>query len=834
MKRRTFLTSIVVTAGTLTTTPFADFNFNMASATEAASIFPQSVASGDPKPRSVILWTRVVDVNHNSSQLPVRIKVAEDREFTRLIADTYVSANKSNDGCLRLKLTRLQPRTTYYYLFEYSQGNTIYQSRIGRTRTAPAPGDRNPVSFAYASCQDFIGKFYNSYLPLLTEENLEKIDFFVHLGDFVYETTGDSQFQDPTGTRIIQFRDEQGAIALGEGDDAFFAARSLDNYRQLYQIYRSDAVLQTVLENYPLIATWDDHEFSNDCFRADATYFDDQTSERDLERKRNAEIAWLEYMPVDDTPRIQSRQIKDILDTSENKIFPNTQIYRDFQFGRHLKLVLTDYRTRRPDHLIDEGAFPGRVFVTEQQLRQGLGDSQFEQIFKDGSSNSLFSRFIPVVNWTELTLAQQNTLIDTFAQEYLEAGIEPDLSPAERQAVAREKATEILNGRLNASFLNFRLPSDQQIRTTNLPLGLAISNLNKLSLFSAFGARYATDQVFFDLFAGLGSNNNNNKQDAYGEEQEQFIKQALTQTNATWKVIGGSVSNTAMVIDLTHENLDNIPSQFPNLRQLANLIKNTPLAKRYLISVDQWDGFPKKRQQLLDFYRQQGNVILIDGDIHSSWITDHSGPSGHVFEFTGTAISSSTFGGILSNLLTPSSNNQNARSFQELMQMFETEHGLDLQTESPLDALINELIDALDLFLVTKTPTSPFQASLNNLKIEDVNTNRNGVVVVDVSGREYKSIYYLLEPTEVSKQFYTPNNPASVNQAINTYFALPEGRREQGGLRETRVYWVRDGGTGGIQFSGSANSSDRRTPNRRQRLDEVPGNIIPEDWLKYL
>lgn len=834
MKRRTFLTSVVVTAGTLTAAQFADFTFNIASATEAASIFPQSVASGDPKPRSVILWARVVDSNQSDRQLTVRIKVSEDREFTKLVVDTDVFANTSNDGCLRLKITRLQPRTTYYYRFEYSQGNTLFQSRIGRTRTAPDLGDSNPVSFAYASCQDFIGKFYNGYLPLLTEENLAKIDFLVHLGDFVYETTGDSQFQDPNGARTIQFRDEQGAIALGEGDDAFFAANSLDNYRQLYQSYRSDAVLQVILENYPLIATWDDHEFSNDCFKANATFFSDQKSERDVIRKRNAEIAWLEYMPIDDAPRKQGGQTIDILDTSNNKLFPNTQIYRDFQFGRHLKLVLTDYRTRRPDHLIDEGEFPGKVFTTERRLRQSLGDSQFEQIFKDDSSNLLFSRFIPVVAWNELTSRQQNNLVDEFTQEYLDAGIEPDLSSSQRQTVAREKATEVLNGQLDANFLNDRLPFGQRIDTTGLPLGVAISNVNKLSLFSALGSRYAADQVFFDLFASLDINKSDRKQDAYGVEQEEFIKQSLMRTNATWKVVGSSVSNTAMVLDFTPENLENVPSQFPNLSQLANLLKRTSLAKRYLISVDQWDGFPKKREQLLEFYRQQGNVVLIAGDIHSSWITDHSSPSGNLFEFTGTSISSSSFGGLLSTLLSPSSTTQNARSFRELMQTLETEHGIDIRATSPLDALINELIDALDLFLVTQTPTSPFQASLNNLKIEDVNTNRNGVVVVDVSGNEYKTTYYLLEPTEVPKQFYTPNNPESVQQAINTYFALPEGRREQGGLRETRVYRVQDGGNDGIQFSGSVNTIDRQKPNRRQRLDDVPGNIIPEDWLDYL
>jgi uncharacterized membrane protein len=125
-----------------------------------------------------------------------------------------------------------------------------------------------------------------------------------------------------------------------------------------------EARLQAVRESYPLIATWHDHEFSDDSWQNHATYLNDRDPdlEKDTERKRNAERAWLEYIPVD----------IDDTDTGANMLPP--KIYRAFRFGNLLQIILTDYRTFRPNHLVDEGAFPGAIFATEPQLRGALGD----------------------------------------------------------------------------------------------------------------------------------------------------------------------------------------------------------------------------------------------------------------------------------------------------------------------------------------------------------------------------------------------------------------------------------------------------------------------------
>src|SRR5262249_13035360 len=158
---------------------------------------------------------------------------------------------------VKVRAVSLAPATTYYYRFIYELSGKYYVSKVGQTKTAPLKDADVPVKFAYVSCQDYTGKYYNPYARLVEE----KLDFFVHLGDYVYETDGDPTFQNTTG-RKVQFSDVAGAIELtaGDGKTKYHAAKSLSNYRDLYRTYRSDPNLQKMHELFPMIATWDDHE----------------------------------------------------------------------------------------------------------------------------------------------------------------------------------------------------------------------------------------------------------------------------------------------------------------------------------------------------------------------------------------------------------------------------------------------------------------------------------------------------------------------------------------------------------------------------------------------
>src|SRR5690606_31424222 len=77
------------------------------------ALFPQSVASGDPKPESVVLWTRSPDVGGL-----VFAQVALDAKFERLVAlesdDDFVAevpltVSPQHDYCAKLRVTNLRP-----------------------------------------------------------------------------------------------------------------------------------------------------------------------------------------------------------------------------------------------------------------------------------------------------------------------------------------------------------------------------------------------------------------------------------------------------------------------------------------------------------------------------------------------------------------------------------------------------------------------------------------------------------------------------------------------------------------------------------------------------
>src|SRR6188474_942117 len=84
------------------------------------SRFPQSIASGDPKPSSVILWTRAPYAS------AVYAQVALDAEFTKLVslehegqlvAEVPVAVGPEYDHCVKLRVNNLEPETVYYYRF---------------------------------------------------------------------------------------------------------------------------------------------------------------------------------------------------------------------------------------------------------------------------------------------------------------------------------------------------------------------------------------------------------------------------------------------------------------------------------------------------------------------------------------------------------------------------------------------------------------------------------------------------------------------------------------------------------------------------------------------
>lgn len=296
--------------------------------------FPQGVASGDPRPDSVVFWSRCVRADGAGADVALTLEVSAREDFASLLASVPLSARATWDHTVRAKVTGLPVATALYYRFR-AGGDS---SAVGRTRTAPAL-DATPaqLKFAWFTCQDWTVNHWGAMDLIAAGDH----DFVVHVGDYIYETV-DAAFQagvaEPAHAAIT-FPD--GTTLPGDARHA----TTLADYRTLYRTYRGDARLQAVHAKFAFIGIWDDHEFSDDAWQDHQTYSNANTQQ--TARRRAANQAWVEYMPVD---------FGDVSFDTANAAYDNLRIYRDFRFGTLMHLVMTDERLYRDDHVVDEAA----------------------------------------------------------------------------------------------------------------------------------------------------------------------------------------------------------------------------------------------------------------------------------------------------------------------------------------------------------------------------------------------------------------------------------------------------------------------------------------------
>jgi len=356
----------------------------------ATSIFPQSVASGDPQPDGITLWTRAVSPKPGLIQ--VGFEISADPEFKAIALRGVAQTDESKDYTLKAAVNspHLQPSTTYYYRFIY-EGTA---SRTGRFKTLPtAESEVNKVRFASISCQDYTNGYYNSHHFLAEEE----IDFVVFLGDYIYETVGDPSFQ--RGIRPLKLPSNQP-----------FAA-TLEDYRFLYRTYNSDPNLQKLRERFAFINIWDDHEFASDCFQTNAP---DQIPFHKSQLRQWATQAWIEYIPTNISFEIDKEPLA------------ATQIYRAFQFGNLLELVMTDERLYRDGPPSNQRSVQQQKYLRQQRYmipecsernhpnRSMLGNAQ-RQWFFDKMLNSSSTWKI----WGNEVMTMQLKYLSIYATELL-------------------------------------------------------------------------------------------------------------------------------------------------------------------------------------------------------------------------------------------------------------------------------------------------------------------------------------------------------------------------------------------------------------------------------
>lgn len=568
--------------------------------------FPQSIASGDPRPHSIVLWTRLVDESRNDAQLSVWLQLAHDAEFTQPIAldgerELELEAHSRFDRCIKARITTLDANTIYYYRFIYEAEVGAVTSRTGRFKTAPSADRDVSVHFAVMSCQDYQGRYYHA----LAHAAQQDLDFFLHLGDYVYETTPSDGIADDT--RRVRFGDPDAALPLPEryasNDEAsdgvgYLAAQSLDNYRDLYRTVRRDRNLQRLHESAAMIAIPDDHEFSNDAHGQTATYFNGLRDELNPERRKNADQAWFEYMPVD-----YPGEPEFVFDREAP--FPDDlRTYRDFRFGKHVHIVMTDLRRYRSDHVIPEGAFPAAIALDAPAIEQlGVDASALERLLR------------PYVVVADYDASLHEALAGVFDAD---APRSPDWEQP-----------------LDATYVNALIASYNEtapdaplalIDTAQLPLGIPYSSVF-VQQGNSSGSRYFLNLPAFESIAQHRYENTNGASErVMGEDQEQWFIDTLESSDATWKIWGNEYTLLRKVLDVS--GVSGVPEAFQH-----------PL----LISADDWDGMPNRRRALLERLENVDNLVVVTGDIHSffaGYVDVEPRPS--LIEFVCGALSSAT------------------------------------------------------------------------------------------------------------------------------------------------------------------------------------------------
>ncbi|MEV0945736.1 alkaline phosphatase D family protein [Rhodococcus sp. NPDC049939] len=277
--------------------------------------FVHGVASGDPLPDRVIIWTRITpsaDALPGSGvgqRISVSWQVAADPDFTNVVRGGTANTGPDTDHTVKVDVTGLRPDTGYFYRFA-ALGQT---SATGRTRTAPATdADLSRLRFGVVSCSNWEAGYFASYRHLAERDDLDAI---VHLGDYLYEY-GHGVYGGPNGP--VRLHDPAHEIV------------SLADYRIRHAQYKTDPDLMALHARVPFIATWDDHESADNAYMGGADNHDPAAEGEWGARKAASMQAYFEWMPV----RVDGTG-------------GDAALYRRFQFGDLAELSMLDLRSYR-------------------------------------------------------------------------------------------------------------------------------------------------------------------------------------------------------------------------------------------------------------------------------------------------------------------------------------------------------------------------------------------------------------------------------------------------------------------------------------------------------
>ncbi|MBC2902477.1 alkaline phosphatase D family protein [Streptomyces cupreus] len=309
--------------------------------------FTLGVASGDPLPGSVLLWTRLAPAPYQpdgglpAERVTVHWELARDEDFRRTVRRGTATAHPEFHHTVRVEVDHLDTDRVFYYRFRV--GGWI--SETGRTRTAPALGAHSSaLKLAAVSCQAYHDGYFTPYGHLAADD----VDVVFHLGDYLYEYAVSSV----GGSRNYTDRT---LPALFNRETV-----TLEDYRLRYALYKTDPDLRAAHAAHPFVVTWDDHETENNY--ADDTPENSVPPEEFLLRRASAYRAYWENLPLR-RPQLPEG--------------PDMQLYRRLHWGGLAQFDVLDTRQYRSNQAQGDGAKvpgpevddPARTMTGETQER---------------------------------------------------------------------------------------------------------------------------------------------------------------------------------------------------------------------------------------------------------------------------------------------------------------------------------------------------------------------------------------------------------------------------------------------------------------------------------
>ena len=311
----------------------------------ALTPFRHGVASADPLPDRVLLWTRCT--TDAGEALAVDWWMSRTPASSGAVARGTAEASPDADFTVHVDVGGLEPATTYWYGFRVGDD----PSPVGRTRTAP-DGPVERLRIGLASCAYWSCGFFNAYAGLAARD----LDVVLHVGDYLYEND--------------IMRGSRRAVRAHRPVGPLL---TLDDYRTRHAQYKTDPDLQALHARHPVVAVWDDHEVVGGTWRGGAGSH--RPSHGDWQDRRHAALqAYFEWMPV-------RRHVAH-------------SVYRTLSLGPLAQIVMLDTRLVGRDRPANPTG--GAVVRVSDPGRSLLGEEQWRWL--DGELRASGARWLLVGN----------------------------------------------------------------------------------------------------------------------------------------------------------------------------------------------------------------------------------------------------------------------------------------------------------------------------------------------------------------------------------------------------------------------------------------------------